>query len=598
MYLLHAITAEDVSVPAVYEDVDDTPNLEASIRVARHPTKQSNDFNKPFIFQNAHQQDPQKLRYARQQQVDNYMRSYYQRHRQSTESSRTSKARKLEIQREKGEPFVPSIQIDYPLPIAAQQVQLQQDQRKVAPVKSNQRSNLQRPETTRTTSRPDKAERKSLLSYQVSENYDQEVQPSQKRVGTVYVGQEELLKSLQYPYLSNAHALPPQYTVETKTYTPTYTLPALSHSNAETLPALSHSNALSAATLSHNAATYGTVKKSELEALNSLIGKPATLQLQGLHQLLGQGQHYAYAYPVQEEAKKEYTPITEQVVDIANTQSKPNIVVQPTQFDTKPRKYIEQLKSSQEIKSPLDHVSINSANPTNTTRNKRETMERIREHDNYSVKETFDYVEYDENDYDYHENTTLLPEIPETLPPNMENQMVDRVFNLDKKIYAVQKVFGLVPEKKMLRRPPKRRAPLKPRRKPFKPHLHPPKSMQYPEKPPILGDYPDYYADYHPGSGYEDHQTTSEIYIIPEDAEVMSSEAKNVIVINNSNDNHNHGSNVEVTNGKPSHGHKIRTHRPPQHHHGKRRPRKSRVIMLDRKIDIVLAKLKKKDILE
>ncbi|KAF2898178.1 hypothetical protein ILUMI_07998 [Ignelater luminosus] len=58
--------------------------------------------------------------------------------------------------------------------------------------------------------------------------------------------------------------------------------------------------------------SFGEQQEKDIEALNDLIGKAPSIQLAGLSQLLN---------------PKDFTPITEHIVDIANPQSKPNIKV-------------------------------------------------------------------------------------------------------------------------------------------------------------------------------------------------------------------------------------------------------------------------------
>lgn len=91
----------------MYEEIDEGPQTEGGPRVPRHPSKQNKYDYRSFSFQNAQQQDQQKLRYARQQQVDSYMRAYHQQVKEAIESSkRVPKARKIEKAL-----FVPSEQV-------------------------------------------------------------------------------------------------------------------------------------------------------------------------------------------------------------------------------------------------------------------------------------------------------------------------------------------------------------------------------------------------------------------------------------------------------------------------------------------------------
>lgn len=191
------------------------------------------------------------------------------------------------------------------------------------------------------------------------EDVDQEVQPSQKRISRVYLAQDDLLKAIHYPipegFVSNGHSLPPKVSLPVAKVPQSYGLGA-----------------------------YGTVQKSQLDALNSLLNKPPTTQLEGLNQLLTQKHVYAYTYPevstptfVPE--KKEYTPIEEHVVDVANTQSKPNVVVQPIQIDTKPQKYLElaKVQATQENKAVENVSTIQKYNVTNKRKKRESLMEQV-----------------------------------------------------------------------------------------------------------------------------------------------------------------------------------------------------------------------------
>lgn len=212
MYLLHAIAADSkiLKVPAVYEELDDiAQSPEENIRLPRHPVQSVRSENHPFNFKSARQQDPQKLRYARQQQVDSYLRAYHQQLRLKEsapkesvpkesvpkEQRRTPKSRRVETHREN----YGSRHVVDSLPTISDQY----GHRKVVDAKTGQRAaptgqspkNSHRGSVTHlrqnvTRTKTEKVTKPPKSSYQVSEEpFDQEGQGSQKREARIYVGQ-------------------------------------------------------------------------------------------------------------------------------------------------------------------------------------------------------------------------------------------------------------------------------------------------------------------------------------------------------------------------------------------------------------------------
>lgn len=630
----------------MYEEIDESlPQASGeSVRVVRHPAKNQRNEFRPFNFKTAYQQDPQKIRYAQQQQVDSYVRAYQQQLRQANgqESRRNPKSRKIEGKIVEKEVF-PREYYKEPKRGSGEKV------------------------------------KKSVNGYQVFEDGDLEVQPSDKREIRLYLGQEDLINALQ---TRPTHVAKPMYIFDSPDIivgTKNYETPH----NQEYVVSNSYN-----------------VGKTDIDALNSLIGKSPVLQLQGLnhllatpathqtshqdfvtnaHQNLAASQHQAYTYTY----PKEYTPITEHVVDHPNP-VKPQ-VAQPLQFDNKPQKYLDQQKatSTQEIKSVYDHkdVSINQTNlplPKTNKRPKRDqenstkktVIRRVEEYEirlKRQVKEevlikrldlvespsgnnrseehewessgegNFEYEEgttemydnyeyYDEDhlsndtNYDYYNDTLEYEDCDNcTLETTTTSSLLEAASGDQPVFEALVDRRGYRPKKKRYKKKRRRRRRRRPRiyKKPPPSHKYPTVSHHAPleihttSKPLVIYTV-------------APHKTTPSIIIIPkiDYGTKTTKDPTNVIVINNSNDNHNHGSNVDfhnnVKHGQSVHGgkHKVKhshySHNSHHssikghgHHHHRGRGRrkkpkmsKGRILFLNKKLDIVLAKLRKKDILE
>lgn len=627
MYLTTAIRTEKLlTPPAVYEDIDDfVPPQEENIRVPRHPSKQREYFKPQFNFKNAFQQDPQKIRYAKQQQIDSYLRAYYQQLKEAIrdEYSRTPKSQKIDEILPNTDKNIESIVISDTF-----------GQKKVVDIKNLQRV-IPKPPRSVDTNPKEKAIKK-FKTYQVSEDiYDQEVQPSQKREARIYYGHQV------NPSLINLgpHYLPkPRYSLNTN----------------------------------------GFVGKAEIDALSSLIGKSPSIQLQGLNHLLASQiqpklplTRPVHKYPTYESLQQVHLPVqtvqeTQVVTSSPVYQLGTYTSLQPVHETSVqiPVQTIQEVQSHvtatpiyqpEKVYAPnvpalIPQITVPTKSVgyelktlqgkdvsilfNSTNRTKREIADL--KNSTEIVKEvTEEYPLYEENtaSYDYDieyddKNTALLQKHPVTDSQlnNFKTTEIydyitedittnptilqDRSFGIESKISKLEKEFLNTFKTKRPNRVKPTPAPK------YTPHK-------------TVDIYKDFYLP------TEIPKTTKSIYIVPKIDGLehytgkTTKDPTNVIVINNSNDNHNHGSNVDFHNNV-KHGQKVQgghhTNKYNQHsnnyanshshnlnyHKGHKGPKghqhkiivkkpamsKSRILRLNQKVDFVLAKLKRKDILE
>lgn len=582
------VKASPIKVPQVYEKLEEYKDIggDSNIRVTRYPKFYHIPDPPIFDYRKVVQQDRQRLRYAQQQQqVDSYVQAYQNEHqarrasktRQETKQvnliSPAARAKTAYDTRSKSENSS-SRQINFNyFPVEADiGISDQYKQKKVVDPKTPQRSpsnkflisdnsrELQsighQNKKLSSSGQPEK-----VPSYQVSEGIaDQEPEASNYREAKVYIGNQDL--SPNYLAKPTYVFADPQLNIDPKLLMQglTYSLPENHQLTSE---------------------GFHPASQSDIEALNSLLGKSPNAQLQGLNELLEQQSthtvhpiHPAHSiYPVsgpsatisvQPESlisvgPKDFTPIKEEIHDVSNIQDKPNIHVTLPQVDIKSHTSINhQVQIVPEVKSVYegdgDNVSIHKQT-VNVNKVKRD-VESASQADDYEM------YEYDDN-----ENTTefYYDVVTDDYLVEFEATTEFPIFN-----YAAnRRVFV---------------------------NTHLSKNYVHSIYPSAVKDDSIDKIEY--GDKINPKGTSIEEIIGKKDP-------TNVIVINNSNDNNNKGSNVNIKNNhEPAHT-KVRTKKIPVKQLVKTtkakkvqtRYRFNRINRKLKKVNGVLHKLKKKRLL-
>lgn len=263
-------------LPQVYEAVDDIYPSEIKRKARQSDIKDSEDLYRmpEFDYKKAVQQDPQKLRYYQQQQIDAgnqaRIRQFYQ-----NQHFLKYKPENQEYFTEKEHGPLPHVGYNWKI---------------VHPkfVKENSKSkkrnvnleDLQKEIENRKTD-----EKSNINKRKVVEINKQEIN----------IDRQDHI-NLQNPYLSNSHAI--------------YLKPENMEEGHKVLQ--------------QNVGGFSIIgAQNEIDALNSLLGKNPKAQLQGLRQLLS-----LEAHPQPFQPTKDHTPITEQQVDFKNPQIRPNIKIE------------------------------------------------------------------------------------------------------------------------------------------------------------------------------------------------------------------------------------------------------------------------------
>ncbi|GLV47105.1 hypothetical protein CBL_21328, partial [Carabus blaptoides fortunei] len=309
------------------------------VRVARHP-KLLQIVNLPhFNYASMTQQDPQKMRYAQQQEVDSYVRAY----RLQQQARRPV----IPLKQSPKNPQVPTITNGETLKIHNVRGTLKQNlhsyptgdklsdqEMKVADPKYPTRSNNKFSNSDKshkaesnhqklTAVHSEEKVPKKNVAYEVGDKFlDQETDASDQRESRVYVGTEDLLNSAEYgaQYPANYLAKP---------------MYVLANSQLQLDPKL-FAQGLASYALPENhqlrAEGFETASKSDLEALNALLGKAPTDQLHGLNHLLDQQvQNLQEPFPALPEKQafvdfKELAPQSEALVGLKDLVQNQQIV--------------------------------------------------------------------------------------------------------------------------------------------------------------------------------------------------------------------------------------------------------------------------------
>lgn len=561
-----------------------------NLRVIRYPKFYHISDPPIFDYRKITQQDRQTMRYAQQQQVDSYIKAYQQEHqarrasktRQDTKQvnliSPAGRAKTAYDTRSKSEnPSSRQINFNY-FPVDVDiGISDQYKQKKVVDPKTTQISpsnkfltgdNSRELQSTGNQNKKlsSSGPAEKVPSYQVSEGImDQESEASNYR--EAYIGNDDLLKSTLSPnYLAKPTYVfaDPQLNID-----PKILMQGLSYSLPE----------------NHQLTSEGfhPATQSDIEALNSLLGKSPNAQLQGLNELLEQQSahpvhpvHSVYPGPVPVQISgpsaavsvqpeslisvglKSFTPIKEETQDVTNIQDKPNIHVTLPQVDIKSHTSINhQVQIVPEVKSIYE--DDDKVSTVNVIKVKRDVANASQSADDY------DMYEYDDN-----ENTTEF----------YYDDVVTDDYLVEFETTTEQPVFDHSVNRRVYKNS----------------HL----SKNYLHSIYPVGVKRDSIDKIEYGDKINPKQPNIEDI-------VGKKEPTNVIVINNSNDNNNKGSNVNLNNNlKTAHSNKVNIKKIPVKQPVKiitkakkvqTRHRLNRINRKLKKVNGVVHKLKKKHLL-